>query len=65
MHYFDRNELPRRKQRGIKETTDDRPKGRGIEPSPASGGIKIQQYDFFNKNIHPDNLQFLLPFRDV
>jgi hypothetical protein len=35
------NELPRRKQRGIKETTDDRPKGRGIEPSPASGEIKI------------------------
>jgi hypothetical protein len=34
------NELLRRKQRDIKETMDDRPKGRGIEPSPASGGIK-------------------------
>jgi hypothetical protein len=36
------NELPHRKQRGIKEKTDDCPKGWGNEPSPVSGGIKIK-----------------------
>jgi hypothetical protein len=34
------NELLRRKQRSIKNKNIERSKGRGINPLPASGGIK-------------------------
>jgi hypothetical protein len=37
------NELPCRKQRGIKNKNIERPKERGIKPLPASGGIKPAQ----------------------
>ena len=34
------NKLLRRKQRGIQSENYDRPKGRGINPSSAAGGLK-------------------------
>jgi hypothetical protein len=36
------NQLPRRKQRGINRNIYNRPKGRGIKPLSASGGLKGQ-----------------------
>ena len=35
------NELPRCKQQGIDRKLSHRPKGQGIEPSSASGGLKM------------------------
>ena len=38
-HAIERNKLPRRKRTGYQSENYDRPKGRGIKPSSAAGGL--------------------------
>ncbi len=66
-HCSKTNELPRRKQRGIKNKNIERPKGRGIKPLSASGGIKryeILNWEYVRKKINPARKGFVLKSED-